>query len=100
MIMSMRLSGACTTASSRIGSCSSLLPSDTDCQGSPSIRSPLCPAITPAPPTTLWMVLVPAPNRSGATVEKKYWQLIHCATTSGAVRIVSRAEPSGSTSAT
>lgn len=70
MIMSMRFNGAWTTASRRSGSCSRCSPSETDCHGSPSSRSPLWPAITPALPTTLWMVLVPAPKRSGDTAEK------------------------------
>jgi hypothetical protein len=41
--------------------------------------------------------LVPRPEHVGIVVEKKYCALIHWATTSGAVRMVSSAAPSGST---
>lgn len=70
MISSMRSSGAWTTARNRIGSCSSRSPSLTDCQGSTQLEIAGVPRDHPDSPTTLWMVLVPAPNTCGDTVEK------------------------------
>ena len=59
---SMRVSGILHHPPADAARAGGALRPDTDCQGSPSCRSPLCPAITPAVPTTLWIVFVPAPR--------------------------------------